>query len=471
MIPAEPDLTRAGPFPPGLFPPRRRLPAAASFFHPMHAPRHALLLSVLALLGATAKAAPDLRPALPVIPDRVFRIADYGAIPNDEFDDTAAFHQAIAAVAAAGGGRLVVPSGDFHVGQLTLTSRLDLHLQKGARLVFSTDPEAYRIEGRKFKPLVHANRVQDLAITGEGVLDGNGQAWWTEARAFKDAARARGDANEEIGRPRLLIIERAQRVLVEGVTLTNSPQFHFIPSRCEDVTVRDVTVRAPHTAPNTDGIDPAASKRVLISRCLIDTGDDNIAIKSGDPAHGPVEDVLVEHCTFLGGHGMSIGSETYGGVKNLTVRHCTFDGTEAGIRLKSARGRGGVAENLTYHDLTLRNVEVAIQITSFYPNRTTPKPGVADTPPATRDPRTPAWKNIVIRDVRSTGGTKTAGIIIGLADEPVAGITMENVFIEAPVGLRVAHAKGITLKNVQIKTAKGEPWLVEASAEAPRVLP
>jgi polygalacturonase len=180
--------------------------------------------------------------------------------------------------------------------------------------------------------------------------------------------------------------------------------------------------------------------------------------------------VLIEGCTFLGGHGMSIGSETFGGVKNVTVRNCTFDGTEAGIRLKSARGRGGVAENLTYENLTLRNVEVAIQITSYYPNRTTPKPGVADIAPETRDPRTPAWKNIRIRDVRSTGGTKTAGIIIGLPEEPVSDIAMENVYIEAPTGLRLAAARGLTLRNVEIKPAKGEPWLVEPSAEAPREL-
>ena len=429
-------------------------------------------LSLLALAAASVlRASPDVRPALPDIPDRVFRITDFGAIPNDALDDTAAFAKAFAAVSAAGGGRLVVAPGDYHTGHLKLVGRLDLHLEKGARLVFSTDPDAYRIQDRKFNPLVAATGVDDLAITGEGVLDGNGQAWWTEARAFKDAARARGDANEEIGRPRLLIIDKAKRVLVQGVTLTNSPQFHFIPSRCEDVTIRDVTVRAPHSAPNTDGIDPSASRRVLIAGCVIDTGDDNIAIKSGKPEHGPVEDMLVEHCTFLGGHGMSIGSETYGGVRNLTVRHCTFEGTEAGIRMKSSRGRGGLSENLTYHDLTMRNVEIAIQITSFYPNKTTPKPGVADPVPATRDPRTPAWKNIVIRDVRSTGGTKSAGIIIGLSDEPVTNITMENVFIESPVGLRVANARGISLKNVEIKVAKGEPWLVEASAEAPHVLP
>ena len=259
-------------------------------------------------------------------------------------------------------------------------------------------------------------------------------------------------------------------MLVEGVSLANSPQFHFIPARCEDVTIRGVTVRAPHTAPNTDGIDPAASKRVHISGCTIDTGDDNIAIKSGNPEFGPVEDVLIENCTFLGGHGMSIGSETYGGVRNLVVRDCVFDGTEAGIRLKSARGRGGVAENLLYENLTLRNVEVAIQITSYYPNKTTPKPGEADVAPEVRDPRTPAWRDIRIRNVHATGGTKSAGIIIGLPEEPVRDVMMENVRIEAPTGLRLAAARGLTLRDVEIKPAKGEPWLVEPSAEAPREL-
>ncbi len=433
--------------------------------------RLSLLASALFATPVLALASSDWKAALPDIPAAVFKVVDFGAVPDDAGDDTAAFVKALDAVKVAGGGRLVVPAGEFRTGHLDLVGRLDFHLEKGAKLLFSGDPEAYRIQDRKFRPLVSASGVEDLAITGEGVFDGQGSAWWTAARAFKDAARARGDANEEIGRPRLLIIEKSKRVLVEGVTLSNSPQFHFIPSRCEDVTIRRVTVRAPHTAPNTDGIDPAASRRVHIVGCTIDTGDDNIAIKSGNPDHGPVEDVLIEDCTFLGGHGMSIGSETYGGVRNLVVRNCIFDGTEAGIRMKSARGRGGVAENLLYENLTLRNVEVAIQITSYYPNKTTPKPGVADVAPAARNPRTPAWRNIRIRDVRSTGGTKTAGIIIGLPEEPVADIAMENVHIEAPTGLRLVAARGLTLRNVEIKAAKGEAWMVEPSAEAPRVLP
>ena len=429
------------------------------------------LASLLLVTPLFAAPALDWKAAMPSIPAAVFNVKDFGAVPDDEGDDTAAFAKAIAAVSAAGGGHLVVSRGEYRTGHIDLASRLNFHLEKGARLLFSGDPEAYRIEGRKFRPLILASGVEDLAISGEGVLDGQGSAWWTAAREFKNAARARGDANEEIGRPRLLIIEKSKRVLVDGITLTNSPQFHFIPSRCEDVTIRSVTVRSPHEAPNTDGIDPAASKRVHIAGCTIDTGDDNIAIKSGNPEFGPVENLLIENCTFLGGHGMSIGSETYGGVRNLVVRNSTFDGTEAGIRMKSARGRGGVSENLLYENLTMRNVEVAIQITSYYPNKTTPKPGVADVAPEERNPRTPAWRNIRIRNVSSTGGTKTAGIIIGLPEEPVADIAMENVRIEAPTGLRLVAARGLTLRDVEIQAAKGEPWMVEPSAEAPQVLP
>ena len=435
---------------------------------------HLVVLLCITLTPLSAGARATLvtpPPALPVIPAKSFKVTDYGAKPDDEGDDTAAFTKAFAAIEAAGGGRLIVSPGEYHTGPLRLVGRLDLHLEKGARILFSADPEAYRIQDRKFRPLIFASEVEDLAITGEGVFDGQGQAWWAAAREYKEAARARGEANEEIGRPRLLIIEKSRRVLVEGVTLSNSPQFHFIPSRCEDVTIRNVVVRSPHNAPNTDGIDPAASKRVHIVGCTIDTGDDNIAIKSGNPEFGPTENVLIEKCTFLGGHGMSIGSETYGGVRNLIVRDCTFDGTEAGIRMKSARGRGGVAENLVYENLTMRNVEVAIQITSYYPGKTTPKPGVADTAPSERNPRTPAWRDITIRNVRATGAAKSAGIIIGLPEEPVTGIVMENVFIEAKTGLRLAAARGITLHKVEVKVATGEPWMVENSAAAPRILP
>lgn len=425
----------------------------------------ALLLLAFSTASLVRGAAPrEVNPALPSIPERSFRVTDFGAAPDGTEDgNTAAFAKAIAAVVQAGGGRLIVPAGVFRVGHIELAGRLDLHLEKEARLLFSTDPEAYRIKDRKFRPLVGASGVEDVAITGEGVLDGQGSAWWSEARKFKDAARARGDANEEIGRPRLLVIEKSRRILLEAITLTNSPQFHCVVSRSEDFTARGVTVRAPEHAPNTDGIDPAASRGVLITGCTFDTGDDCIAIKSGRP-DSPVEDVLVEKCRFLRGHGMSVGSETNGGLRNLVVRDCVFDGTDAGIRLKSPRGRGGVVENCTYENLTMRNVGVAIYITSYYPERLMPKPGATVSEPSIRDPNTPSWRNITIRNITARDCRKSAGIIVALPEEPLDGLLLENVSIDAPLGLRIACAQNVLMKNVNVKAANGPAYQIEPSA-------
>src|SRR6185312_13747778 len=124
----------------------------------------------------------------------------------------------------------------------------------------------------------------------------------------------RGLHDAEIGRPVLLGFERCQRVRVEGVTLTDSPKYHLVPTGCQDVTIEGVTIRAPADSPNTDGIDPSVSRRVLIAQCRIDTGDDCIAVKAGKKGFGPVEDVLVTDCAFVHGHGCSIGSDTGSGV-------------------------------------------------------------------------------------------------------------------------------------------------------------
>lgn len=430
---------------------------------PLRFVRSALAVALM-FFNATSRAGENAfpLPALPQIPAAEFRVTDYGAVADDEGDDTEAFIRAMKEVNKTGGGRLIVPVGLYRTGPLTLGSKMEMHLVKGARILFLTDPEAYRIADRSFRPLISARGAEDLGITGEGILDGQGEAWWGAAREYKDAARARGDSNEEIGRPRLIIFEKCKRVLVDGVTLQNSPQFHFIPSRCEDVTVRNVKVKAPDEAPNTDGIDPAASKRVHIIGCIIDTGDDNIAIKSGDPEFGPAQDILVEKCTFRHGHGMSIGSETNGGVRNLLVRNCTFEGTEAGVRMKSSRGKGGLAENLTYENLTMRGVGTPIEISSYYPRRTAPKPGKVVAALETRDPQTPVWRDINISNLKALGCTKSGGLIIGLPEEPVYNITMNNVSIDAPTGLRIAAARGVTLESVSVEVARGEPLLIEA---------
>jgi polygalacturonase len=237
--------------------------------------------------------------------------------------------------------------------------------------------------------------------------------------------------------------------------------YHLVPFRCEDVTVDGVTIKAPSDSPNTDGIDPSVSRRVLITRCTIDTGDDCIAVKAGTAGAGPAEDILVTDCTFLHGHGCSIGSDTNAGVRNMTVRRCTFDGTEIGVRLKSGRGRGGLVENVTYEDLTMANVGQAIVVSSYYYGL--PKPGEPD-PAQPVGADTPIWRHIVIRNVTAKGGTKDAGLLIGLPEMPARDIELDNVSIHAPKGLRIAYVDGVSLHDVSVTADSGPPLIVEASA-------
>ena len=408
-----------------------------------------LLLLALPLATLPAAITP---PAQPVIPAAKFSLADFGAVGDGKADNTAAFKRALAAVAKAGGGTLTVPAGNYFTGPLDLGSALDLHLDAGATILFSPEFAAYRTGPDRYRPLLLTSGAHDVVISGAGTINGSGDAWWAEARRFKAEARAKGARNDTSPRPNLVGFEKCQRVRVAGVTLTNSPKFNLVPSRCTDVTVDGIKILNPADSPNTDGIDPSVCQRVFITRCHIDTGDDNIAVKAGAKNGDGVRDLLVEHCTFLHGHGCSIGSETGAGVTNMLVRDCTFDGTDIGVRFKSDRLRGGLVENVTYENLTMKNVGQAIVITSYYVGL--PKPGARDmAKPITKD--TPIWRNLTIRNVTATAGTKNAGLIIGLPEQPVEGIVLENVTIEAPIGLRVAYANGVTLKQVKLTATTG----------------
>jgi polygalacturonase len=413
-----------------------------------------LLLVAAALwpLGCLADDRPPVPPAQPMIPSRSFSLKDFGAVPDGKTPNTDAFHRAIDAVARAGGGTLTVPAGDYFTGPIELCSRLNLHLEAGARLLFSQNFDDYRIEGNKYRPLVGAKDCDDLEISGVGTFDGQGDPWWVIERRVKSEARAKGLPDAEIGRPRMVVFEHCRRVRLEGVTLANSPMYHFVPFRCEDVTVDGITILAPSNSPNTDGIDPSVSRRVLIAHCRIDTGDDCIAVKAGSQGSGPAEEILVTDCTFLHGHGCSIGSDTDAGVRNMTVQRCTFDGTDIGVRLKSRRGRGGLVENITYTDLVMRNVGQAIVISSYYYGL--PKPGHHDDPkPVAAD--TPIWRHITVRNIAATEGTKDAGLIIGLPEMPARDLVLQNIAIQAPAGLRVAYTDGITLTKVIVSADSG----------------
>jgi polygalacturonase len=396
---------------------------------------------------------------------RTFNIREFGAKGDGKTLDTAAIQQALDACGKAGGGIVRLSPGTYLSQPVYLRDKTTLQLDLGAKLQ-ATDEPGHFADPRKPQSrvaFVNGKGLSQVAITGDGIIDGAGARWWKPVQEGKRQARAKGEPFQEaVKRPRLIILSQCRDVRIAGVTIQNSPTFHFVPSECENVLITNVTFRAPDEAPNTDAIDPSACKNVRIIGCTIDVGDDNIALKSGGKVTGreaAVENVWVERCTFLHGHGMSIGSETAGGVKNLVVTNCTFNGTTSGIRIKSARGKGGLVENLVYTDITMTNVDYPIYLTSYYPK--VPAEDAAQ-PVATTSP---IYRNIVIRNL-TAHSTKTAGMIVGLPELPIENVTLDNVQVTAPTGLIFRNARAIKLQNTMVTATKGgEAFILEAQTE------
>ena len=324
-------------------------------------------------------------------PDKVFNIVDFGAKPGDS---TAVYHdeinRAIVECSLSGGGTVLVPEGIFYCGPITLKSNVNLHLKEGAELRFSTDRFLYfpavltRWEGLdcyNAHPLIYAFGETNIAITGKGIIDGQADHtnWWVirgrspEPVITQNAARARLLEEAEsfvpvfkrlMGpldglRPQLINFHSCSTILIEGVTLKNSPFWVIHPLLSQDIIVRNVSINSH--GPNSDGCDPESSKNVLIENCYFDTGDDCIAIKSGRNADGrkwnvPSENIIVRQCQMKNGHGgVVIGSEISGGFRNLYVEDCKMDSPELErvIRIKTNNCRGGIVENVY-----VRNIEV-----------------------------------------------------------------------------------------------------------------
>jgi len=397
----------------------------------------------------------------------IYNVRDYGAMGDGKTVDTMAIQKALDACRGTG-GTVELPPGTYLSRSLRIFTKTTVQIDAGATLQATTNQQDFmktpgdwlKAKGNDFIPFIHGSDLEDVTFTGGGVIDGGGSVWWGEAEKARQIK-----PGYTLPRPNLISLERCKNLRMENITLQNSPKFHFVPTDCESVVISNVTILAPEHAANTDAIDPSNCRNVLITRCHIDVGDDNVAIKAGKAVPDrdfACEDITVTDCTFFHGHGLSIGSETAGGVHNVTVRNCTFENTENGLRIKSQRGKGGVVENITYDHITMKNVDPAITFTCYYANNSSGDAATDSTTGAAAKPsdRIPAYRHIHISNLTATC-PRAAGIINGLPDSCISDVTLENVTITAQKSFQITNAKGFQLKNVTVNVPGGEPFTLK----------
>ncbi|MEJ5368266.1 MAG: glycoside hydrolase family 28 protein [Bryobacteraceae bacterium] len=450
--------------------------------------RRALLAAAPALIGAQAAQAADPwraaeeiagRIRAPQFPARDFDATRYGARGDGERDCTEAFAAAIRACHEAGGGRVVVPKGVYETGPVRLLARVNLHLERGATLRFFPDPKRYLpvvrtfwegMECLNYSALIYAHGQENIAVTGAGTLDGRadcGHWWpwkgrtecgWAKGQPHQGPARDRLMKMVEEGvpperrvfgegaylRPNFVQFLRCRNVLVEGVTIRNSPMWEIHPVLCENVVVRGVTVISH--GPNNDGCDPECSRDVLIEGCLFDTGDDCIAIKSGRNADGrrlaaPSENILIRNCVMKDGHGgVTIGSEISGGARRIFAERCRMDSPNLDrvLRLKTNAMRGGVIEDVYMRDIEVGQVADAVLHIDFHYEE------------GARGPHLPVVRRIEMERIRCRK-TRYGVYIRGFEKSPVSGIRLRDWEVgEAPGGNVIEHAAGVSAERVRI---------------------
>jgi len=393
-------------------------------------------------------------PALAFASSRQCDARKFGAKGDGVSKDRAAIQTAIDACERQGGGTVRLTAGTYLSAPIVLKDNIILQLDKGATLVgssnFSDYPPKTEFREPGLQSLVSATNAANVSITGEGVIDGAGQPWWEMARSVKNA----GVMGSDHPRPRLVVFDHCKHVLVEGVTIQNSPMWQLVLYYSDDVTIRNIKVLAPEHSPNTDAVDPFSSSNVHIDHLLADVGDDDIAIKSGaigSPGpDDPSRDITITDCTFLHGHGLSVGSEIAGGAQDIRAERIHFVGTDNGIRVKANRDRGNDVSHLTFRDIDMKDVKNALIISEYYPKILPPDGETAQ--PITR--LTPHFHDIELDNVTATGSA-SAGAIVGLPEAPVTGVILNNVKIDAVHGLTIGYAE-VSGEGVQVKAGEGE---------------
>jgi polygalacturonase len=448
----------------------------------------------------------------------IFDITHYGAKGDKVTDSTEAIASAIAACSEAGGGTVLIPAGTFLTGPIQLKSNMTLHAEAGAVVLFRNDFDAYKpvqtrwsgYECFGFSPLIYGNGLKNVAVTGQGTFDGQGEAWWQVYHKIKKGEAYVTPVTKEIAklnkeklematnlvewetqflRPPLLQLFNCEKVTLEGITLQNSPFWNTHLVYCDHVSVRGVTFKNPSDTPNGDGFDIDSCTNVRLSDCHFDVGDDCLCLKSGINEDGrrvgrPTENVTVTNCTMQAGHGgVVLGSENSGGIRNITVSNCVFIGTDRGIRIKTNRARGAYIENILVDNIFMEDVFCPLAINSFY------RYGVDENDPLMTSPdaipvneKTPKIKHIQISNVTAKNCRAAAAFIYGLPEMPVEDVSLRHVTIEMTVdpnelggepdmvkeeihmageGIYCKHVNSIEFHRVRIETRQGPAVTME----------
>lgn len=412
-----------------------------------------------------------------------------GAKVDGKTVNTKLINQTIERLARQGGGTLFFPAGKYLTGPIRMKSNITLELEAGATLLFSTNFDDYlpfvevRHEGvmmKSFCPLIYATDAENITIKGEGILDGQGKAWWDEF--FKvlvdlrdngkrnvnkyqpmfekenDVQKIAAETNKDwhgtldrrFFRPPFIQPIRCKNVRIEGVKIINSPFWTVNPEFCDNVTVEGVTIHNV-PSPNTDGINPESCRNVHISNCHISVGDDCITIKSGRDLQArnigvPCENITVTNCTMLSGHGgVVIGSEMSGSVRRVTISNCVFEGTDRGIRLKSTRGRGGVVEDIRISNIVMNKIQKEALVFHLKYSKMPEEP---------KSDRTPIFRNIHVSGI-TVVDTKTPIMIVGLEEAPISDIVLRDIHIKnAKLPNVFENCEGILMDDVVVNGKK-----------------
>lgn len=410
------------------------------------------------------------------IPDKNCNIKDFGAVADETTLNTQAFKNAISECANAGGGHVIVPDGNWLTGAIHLKSNIDLHLEKNAVILFSKNPEDYlpavftRFEGielMNYSPFIYADNCENISISGDGVLNGQGKNWleWKDIQKG-DAQRLYKMAEQEIPveernftgkgnalRPSFIEFVNCKNVRLFDFTLKNSPMWSIHPLYSENIFIRNIKIDT--TGHNTDGIVIDSSKYVLVDNVDLETGDDSISIKSGLDKDGwrvnrPSENIVIKNSIIKKEHSsITVGSEMSGGVRNIYIQDCSFKEADQGVRIKSMPGRGGFVENVWARDLQMTDIKnAALQFEMNYDSS-------SNTPASEALPKI---KNIYIDNIAAAGNSPKYLIKIdGFPEQPIENITLLNIKSSSEKGVAISDAKKITLENISV-SAKKKPF-------------